>query len=781
MRRHLILALSLCFLGISTTIAQETVTIKLISESVETEDASSNLLATSKAEITSLLQNRYNLKFEDHYVGFDIPSIVASIEEGFSNEEVDLVIALGPISSAILANRNSFGKPGIASIILDHELQEILITGQGSSGIENFTYIETPFDIERDLKMLHEIVSYQTLGIIGGNEIFDNFPLVQQIFSQITNTLGASIEIIPLQKTVEETMATISNRIDAVYALPLFQNYSQEQVDQLFEQINQRKIPSAALIGDEFLARGAFMGYLSQYNLQRIPRRIALDVMKILEGVPASSLPVEMDAYTEELGINMATSRRIGVHPNWDILSESIQFNIDEFPDGSALTLKGAIAEALQRNLGLRVASADPTLAQKDIDLAIADLFPQVDISSSYQVIDDITALSRQGSQGQFNWLAGGSFSQVVLSEPTFANVAIQRLLKKSAEMGMLQTQLDLVIDVSTAYLNYLQAKSNLDIQLQNVEVTRENYHIAKAKEAVGYSGASDLYRWEAQLASANIDLNDAVATLDQTRFQINQLLNRPIEQSFQIEDVSLEEQMIMISDERLDLIDNYGQLVKFANFLVDEAMQNLPELGQFDANIAAQERLALSQKRAFYLPSVALSGSANMVLSKSRVPEQFTPIDNVTTWDISVGLQFPILQGGARKHRLEQTKVGILQLKDQRGDLRNQLEQRIRSNIASVGASYSRVELSRKAADASLKNFAIVQDSYSAGQVNIVTLIDAQTNSLQTELSALNAVYSFVLDFLNLERSIGGFYFMSSEAEKNDFFTRMNAYVFGK
>ena len=57
-------------------------------------------------------------------------------------------------------------------------------------------------------------------------------------------------------------------------------------------------------------------------------------------------------------------------------------------------------------------------------------------------------------------------------------------------------------------------------IQNDNVGVTRENYDISKAKEAVGYSGASHLYRWQSELALKNIDLNDATAQLQQAKYQ---------------------------------------------------------------------------------------------------------------------------------------------------------------------------------------------------------------------------------------------------------------------
>lgn len=777
--------LTLLFLGLlllpASSISQQPVHITLISDTEKAEvDDDYDFLQSTKSEILTLLQERYTITFSESYAGHSPQAISTALDNAFADEQTDIVVAVGTMSSGLLALRPNFEKPAIASIIIDPQLQQIGITPEGTSGKPNFTYLATPFDIKRDLEMLHRIHPYQHLGVVGGTELINSLPFLGSLFENYLQDIGAKVDVVTFRKNVEQTLSDISPEVDAVYVLPLFDDMSEEELGLFFEKINERKLPSAALLGERYLENGALIGYQSATNLQRMPRRIALNVMKILEGADAGNLPVGMESYTENLSINMATSRLIEVYPDWDVMSEATQLKIDVLKTDRVLTLEGAIAEAMQSNLALRVAQAEPQLSQKDIDLAISDMLPQVDVSTSYQAIDKNTALTRQGAQGQLNWLASGSFSQLVLAEPVFANIAIQRILKKSAEYGLVESQLDVVIDVSEAYLNVLRAKSNLDIQQQNLAVTRENYDITRAKEAVGYSGASDINRWEAQLALANIELNDAVASYRQARFLLNQLLNRPINEEFQLEDVTLGEQMLMVTDTRLNFINNYGELDRFSDFLVEDAMTRLPELGQFDAGIAAQERLELSQQRAFYLPTLAISGSANRVLQKSRVPDFAPDTENFTTWDIGLGLQYPIFQGGARKHSLEQTRIGILQLQDQRADVRNQLELRIRSNMELVGASFSRVELSRQAANASQKNFEIVQDAYSAGQVNIVTLIDAQNNALQTELSALNAVYTFTLDFLYLERSIGSYYFLDSPAERDAFFQRMSSFMGG-
>ena len=57
--------------------------------------------------------------------------------------------------------------------------------------------------------------------------------------------------------------------------------------------------------------KGALIGYESEVNLNRMPRRIALNILKILEGENAANLTVTMNSYSESTILNMATARRL--------------------------------------------------------------------------------------------------------------------------------------------------------------------------------------------------------------------------------------------------------------------------------------------------------------------------------------------------------------------------------------------------------------------------------------------------------------------------------------
>ena len=775
-----ILMLFCCFQLMPLSQIYAVVNIALIHDGNEIgAGVSKDLREAVKVEIQQLLQHRQTLNFQDYFGNFDIPTIQTNITAAY--QQHDIVVIMGIMGSQLASRQNTFPKPTIAGIIADAALSGFQKTTEGTSGISNMTFIESPFDIARDLKTLNMVRSFEKLAIVYEREaLYGGQSLMEQLIAKNLNGKEVISQFYNIQELFSGNLQ-FEEGIDAVYVLPVLGADASEKVTKIFELINAKRIPSTALFGERYIQAGALIAYETDQNLSLIPRRIALNVMKIVEGMNAKDIPVAVQTYNDNLLINMETARKIGVYPDFDLIAKATLIKLADNSTERNLALQTVIAEALKSNLDLKISGLDIEVAQTDVDIANSDRAPQLDVSTSASVVDGLTALSYQGAQGEINWVASANVSQVIYSEPLLANIAIQKLLKKGEEYELQQAQMDLIIDVAEAYLNILQAQANLNIQQKNVEVTKENFNISKSKNAIGYEGAADLYRWEAELATKNIELNTAFARLQQAKFRLNQLLNRPINEPFSIQNETLQEQMLLITDGRLQLIDDYGDVYKFTDFIVNFSKDKLPTMNILDNNIDVQERLLLSRERAFRQPSVVASGAANRVLGKYNVPDIFEKTANATTWNLGVGVSYPIFQGGLRKQQVQQTQIQLQQLDLTRKNVQNQLELAIRSNMENIYVAYSRMDLSREAATAAAKNFDIVQDSYNQGQVNITTLIDAQNNTLQSELNANNAVYSFILDFLSLERSIGFFYFLASDKERSVFFEEANKYLLSK
>ena len=84
-------------------------------------------------------------------------------------------------------------------------------------------------------------------------------------------------------------------------------------------------------------------------------RSIAINVQELLDGTPAEQLQTTF-ALGENLAINMATARAIGVYPGWGMLTEAELLNEEDAEIQRKLNIRQAVDEALEANPDLAVA-----------------------------------------------------------------------------------------------------------------------------------------------------------------------------------------------------------------------------------------------------------------------------------------------------------------------------------------------------------------------------------------------------------------------------------------
>ncbi len=753
---------------------------KIVILSEGQSDRDTTFESTIKEEISVLLGPRFDLDFDLRFTNGDLEELQTLIDAAYEDETVDLIIGANLFTSLLLSNRADYPVPTIAGVVLPKSsVLPALKSEDGVSGVPNFTYLESPFDPSEGLATLYEIYPYEQLAIIG--EPLVTSPTLN-LGTLMTAVVPSDFELIAAQPDPAQTMAALPEGTDAVYFLPLFNIYEDDQLQILIDSINARKLPSFSLLDKPMVEMGVYGAYGADENLNKLPRRIALAAMKIAEGQSAEDLSVEMPIYTNNLFLNNQTAKRISIYADWDLLARASLLKVGAVYTENYISLRSAIAEGLQENLGYRIAATETEIVQQDVGIATSNYLPQIGASATYALTDDFTAESSFGNIGQSgNLSAGGTLGQLLLNEPAMANIAIEKMRLESTRAAQNETELDVILDVAQAYIAVLQAQAFVDLQNQNIGVTRTNFDIAKIKEEVGTTSSADVYRWESELANNNVDLNQTLVQLQQARFNLNRLLNRPISQEFETIDTPEADSIIQILDSRLfALLENPGDLEVFADFLVQEAFNDLPELQQIDLAQAIQERALRSQKRSFYLPTIGVSAGLDYVIKRFdpvKAPEFIPPPPDDPTWQIGASAQLPIFQGFARNRAVEQGKLGLLQLEDQEADLRNTLEQIVRSNMIATGASFNNVLLTRISSESAQKNFELVQDNYSEGTIGITSLIDAQNAALAAEIAATNAAYQLLADIFALERSTGYYLFLAPPEEAADFFLRFQQY----
>jgi outer membrane protein len=208
------------------------------------------------------------------------------------------------------------------------------------------------------------------------------------------------------------------------------------------------------------------------------------------------------------------------------------------------------------------------------------------------------------------------------------------------------------------------------------------------------------------------------------------------------------------------------------------------PELKQYDAAIAAQDRGLTSAKRSHYLPIVAMQAEVkhHFLESGEGVDAEF-PMNLLLTypdendWDVGIRASLPLYAGGSRKAAVLRAQETLAQLKAEEGAVREKIEQRIRSYVLAARASNEVIEQTRQAAEAARKTLDLAADAYAQGLVSIVELLDAQTAYVVADELAGNALYDFLINLMEAQRASSTFTFFMSADERKAFYERLDAF----
>ncbi len=729
-------------------------------------------------EVFELTRGEFDVRFpksKQLQADWSIAGVNTAINKLLADRDVDLVIALGVLGSNELARRTRLPKPVIAPFIIDREIQALPFK-DGASGVKNLSYLTFPGDVQRDLRRFREIVRFKTLGLFYQQEMMEAIPALRQKAMQAARNVGADVRFIPVGTSANAALTAIPNDVDAVYLPPLVR-LSQEEFEKLINGLIKRRLPSFALLGRTDVERGVLAGVAPAVELGRSARRVALNLQRILLGEDAGTLPVSLPL-RERLTINMRTARAIGFSPSFRMM-RTADLLFEQVPAKRRLSLDSAVREAVRANRDIKVAQQTVAAGEQDIRQARSALFPQLDLLGDGVHIDDKRAAVIPG-QAENTTSGSLALNQIIYSEPTFGNISVQRSLQRSRESQRDTVRLNIVLDAANAYLDVLRAKTTERIARDNVDLSLQNLELAKLRRRIGTASPAEVFRWQSEVATSRGILVTAEARTGVARIALNRLMHRPLDERFATTEVGLDDPALITSRQSLiDMIDDRRSFVTFSNFMVEEGLAASPELREIQAGIDAQQRTLKSTKAAFWQPSLSLGAEQTEIFDRSGAGSSGPIIDAIGDSETIIALQLrlPLYTGGSRRADETQAAEELTGLRLQRQSTIERVEQRTRSALQTARASYANIELLRQAADAALKNLELVQDSYARGVVSIVDLLDAQNSAVLSEQRASNAIYNFLKDLMELERSISRFDFFQSADEQAQWIKRLQAF----
>ena len=737
-----------------------------------------------KAEILELMKEDASVVFVEPKTetNWTLGQAEAALKEGLADRSVHMIIVSGAMMGVAIGRAPKLSKPVLIPYAAP-ELQGLPQEGN-RSGRRNLAYIAGLLNFERNINQLRDIVLFDRMTMIVGEEVVKHLDAPEQPVQAASQHLGIETRLVVASGNAQATLDAIPEDTGAVYIGPIFK-WSDDEIQLLVDGINAQELPSYAGGGVKWVERGALATMETEEDEIRRMRRAAIFVQRIHMGEPAESFPISFEQ-RPVLVINMATARAIGSWPRFEVMAEARLINDQSGTRGPLMTLETAMRDAVRANLDLMAQGIEIDARYEGVKVSRGNWLPQAGADADFLINDPAVSTSFGQAQRQFTW--GISGSQLLYSPGSHATLRFRRDTYWSTEHDYMAARLDTMLEAGEAYLNVLRAKNTERVNRDNLKLTRKNLSLAETRNTIGVAGREEVFRWQTQIAESRSSVIGASALRNQREIDLNRILNRPLEASFRVPPPEDVHAVTPGSDPRLvKYLEDPWSFRVFREFMAEEAILNSPEIRSIDATIRGRDELLKGERRQLGIPDVAIIGGFTHIpyvggIGSETVPPDATmgviPGRQTFTWNVGAAASLTIFDGTSNYARIRRTFREIDRLQTDRAVISQRLEQNVRSALHQAGFSYANIDLTSDAAEASARNLELVTDLYQRGAADIIQLVDAQNQALRAALAAANALYDFLIDALRVQRASGAFSLEGSQELRDDFIQRLDAFA---
>ena len=412
------------------------------------------------------------------------------------------------------------------------------------------------------------------------------------------------------------------------------------------------------------------------------------------------------------------------------------------------ITLEQALQIALSENVSVKVADMEIQRTGFAKKGTYAALYPQIDLSASYQRTIKKQAMFMAMGEGQepmkievgmYNTInVASSVVMPLVNAQLWESLKISGMDVELAVEKARSSRLEMVTQVKNAYFATLFAKEAAEVYgqvydnaLKNLQETQKKYDAQKASEM-------ELLRAKTTVENAVPNVYNAESSIVLALWQLKAVLGVDLDMNLDIDG--------KLSDYATQMFYDIHQHDN-ATLANNSTMKQLAiQAEQLASNIRIQKFAALP----------TLSGSFNfayMSMANDVALKEFPWIPYSTA---ALSLNIPIFAGGKRHNQIRQAQNQYSQVQLQVENTERQLKIAIRQSLATMETNMKSYYAAQTALSSAQKGYDITEASYKVGRSTLIELNDAQLALTQAKLAESQAIYNFVVAKAQLEQTLG-------------------------
>lgn len=308
---------------------------------------------------------------------------------------------------------------------------------------------------------------------------------------------------------------------------------------------------------------------------------------------------------------------------------------------------------------------------------------------------------------------------------------------KLAAGANFIQTNQDVAFQVATAYYNLVTAQERLQAASETLKTAQTTQDAAENQLANGRSTMPDVLNARAETAQAVFDLESAEGDEMVARVLLSEAIG-----------VEPTPHILIDAQASAPLPQNLTLTIEE---LIDRAIASRPDLAAQAVAIRAANDEVRSA-RADYLPQIVVSGAVAQTSLWASSDSGTLGNASMPTWSATLGVQWRIFDGGARKHALREAESKRREEQDKMTDLRDRTAREVwsayigfRTAVQKEHAAVALLTSATSSYDASL-------EAYKYGVRTLVDVVTAQRQLAQARLSSVAARSGLFLGAVDLE-----------------------------
>ncbi len=341
----------------------------------------------------------------------------------------------------------------------------------------------------------------------------------------------------------------------------------------------------------------------------------------------------------------------------------------------------------------------------------------------------------------------------------------------KAFEMDLEQAKLDLVLNVTTAYLQVLSNEEIVGLTTSQLDLSQKQVGRLSILEKNNSVSPNIIYDTKGQLANDKLSLIDAKNSLETSMINLAQILNLPDTRPLKLEKINAETTDNNSSTESIN--QNALQklpLVKASEFRMMSAKKNLhasqgaffPTLSlngsigsnysdaasiqryTYDTDASSDNYVVVNNvKTPVYVPQY------NISQEKINLPDQVK--NNLNSY-VGLTLQVPIFNSFRTKTQIGISKINFELMQAQNKNTLNKLGLNIKQAYVNMLSARERLQVIKEQSEFYAESFKIAISKFDTGLITIVDYSFAKNNSNRADLNYIILKYDYYLKIKTLE-----------------------------